>query len=135
MRPRVFDSWAIFAFLLEEPAARQVESALGDCQDSGRPALISVINLGEVWYQIARKTSAERADRTTARLLEAGLKSEPVDWELARAAAVFKAKYRLSFADCCAAALAIRHRAELLTGDPEFRQLEKELKIRWLRPK
>lgn len=132
MRPRVFDSWAVLAFLLNEPAAGEVESVLIECQESGRPALTSVVNLGEVWYQIARKTSTKYADEIIVHLGELGLRAETADWELTRMAASFKARYRLAYGDCFAAALAKRHRAEVLTGDPEFRQLEKEVKVRWL---
>jgi predicted nucleic acid-binding protein len=48
-------------------------------------------------------------------------------------AADFKARHRLSLADAFAAALAKELKAELVTGDPEFKTLEKELKIHWLR--
>jgi ribonuclease VapC len=116
----------------EEPAAEQVEAVLAESQGSGRPVLISAVNLGEVWYQFARKTSDRRADETVAELRKVGVRVEGIDWELARLAAGFKAKYRLAYADCFAAALAKREGAEVLTGDPEFRQLEKEIKVRWL---
>jgi predicted nucleic acid-binding protein len=38
----------------------------------------------------------------------------------------------MSYADCFAAALAKLKKAELVTGDKEFRQVEGELKILWL---
>ena len=132
MRARVLDSWAVMAFLQGEPAAEQVEAVLVESQESGRPALIGTVNLGEVWYQVARKSSEKRADETVAELQKAGVRVEDVDWELARLAAGFKAKYRLAYADCFAAALSRREGAEVLTGDPEFSQLEKEIKVRWL---
>jgi ribonuclease VapC len=132
MTPRVLDSWAVLAFLQDEPAAAQVEAVLAESQESVRPALISTVNLGEVWYQMARRTSEARADKTVAELRKAGLQVVEADWELVRLAAGFKAKYRLAYADCFAAALAKREGAEVLTGDPEFRQLHKEVKIRWL---
>jgi ribonuclease VapC len=50
-----------------------------------------------------------------------------------RQAAVFKATKKLSYADCFAAALAKLRRAEFVTGDPEFKTLEGELKIAWLK--
>jgi hypothetical protein len=54
--------------------------------------------------------------------------------ELVRQAAVFKATKKMSYADCFAAALAKTKNAELVTGDPEFKVTEGELrKIRWLR--
>ena len=55
------------------------------------------------------------------------------DLELIHQAAVFKAAKKMSYADCFAAALAKTQGAELVTGDREFKVVEKELKkIRWL---
>jgi len=43
-----------------------------------------------------------------------------------------KATRRMSLADCFAAALAKHERAEIYTGDPEFRAVEKEIKATWI---
>ena len=51
---------------------------------------------------------------------------------LADIAADFKARHSISLADACAAALAKEKNADLVTGDPEFKSLERELGIRWL---
>ena len=48
-------------------------------------------------------------------------------------AADFKARFKLSLADAFATALAKEKKAELVTGDPEFRPLEREIKTHWLR--
>jgi ribonuclease VapC len=55
------------------------------------------------------------------------------DLALVRQAAIFKATCKMSYADCFAAALAKLRNAELVTGDPEFQAVEKEIKIAWLR--
>ena len=56
------------------------------------------------------------------------------DLELVRQAAVFKATKKMSYADCFAAALAKTRNAELVTGDSEFKVVERDLKkIRWLK--
>jgi predicted nucleic acid-binding protein len=54
------------------------------------------------------------------------------DLVLVRQATVFKATKRLSYADAFAAALAKIMKAELITGDPEFKAVEDEVKIHWL---
>jgi len=38
----------------------------------------------------------------------------------------------MSFADCFAAALAKQHKAQLVTGDVEFKQVEGEVQMRWV---
>jgi len=86
-----------------------------------------------VKYSILKKDGAG-AWADAARILQ-GL---PVQFcsttrALADSAADFKARFKLSLADAFAAALAREKKAELVTGDPEFKPLEKEIKIHWLK--
>jgi hypothetical protein len=46
----------------------------------------------------------------------------PVDVELAKIAAEFKAGQKMSYADCFAAALGKLRHAEVVTGDEDFRR-------------
>ena len=55
-----------------------------------------------------------------------------IDWELAQAAAQFKARQHLGYMDCFAAALAQRIDAPVVTGDPGFRRVEAFVNIEWL---
>lgn len=55
-----------------------------------------------------------------------------VDRALTREAARLKARRGVSFADCFAAASARTRKAELITGDREFRRLEAGVKLAWL---
>ncbi|HYM12795.1 MAG TPA: type II toxin-antitoxin system VapC family toxin [Bryobacterales bacterium] len=130
--PRVFDSWAIIALIENEPSANVVRSLVRDAQLSHSPRWITAINLGEVWYRVARKHSQPEADMTLREIYNLGFSVESIDWPLARHAAQFKAKHAVSYADCFAAALAKQRNAELVTGDREFQRLEKEIRIRWL---
>ena len=66
-------------------------------------------------------------------LRAAPIEFHPADRRLADLAADFKARYKISLADAFAAALAKDRKTELVTGDPEFKPLEKEIKIQWLR--
>lgn len=43
-----------------------------------------------------------------------------------------KALKKLSLADCFAAALAKQKKAGLYMGDPDFRSVEKDVKVVWL---
>ncbi len=64
---------------------------------------------------------------------ELGIEAVAVDWALARQAARYKARGGLAYADCFAAALASAWNAPLVTSDPDFKFLEKEIEVRWLR--
>src|SRR3989304_7850440 len=131
-RPRVFDSWALMAFLEDEPSAESVEELIAQAHEVEAPLLVTTVNLGEVWYSLARTRSEADADMAAAHLVRLGFEVIDADWELARQAAAFKARFRLAYADCFAAALAKLKRSEVVTGDREFKQLEDEVKIYWV---
>jgi len=128
----VLDSWAVIAYLEGEPSAKRVADHIADAHEQNVPLFISVVNSGEVWYIIAREASLADADRSIKELRHLGIEFIDADWTLTHEAAGFKSKYRMSFADCFAAALAKRKQALLLTGDREFKQVESQIAIDWL---
>jgi len=128
----VFDSWAVIAYLEGEPAAEKIAEHIADAHDDDIPLFISVVNAGEVWYIIAREASVNDADQSILQLRHLGIEFVEANWNLTHEAAGYKSKHKMSFADCFAAALAKQKRALLLTGDPEFKQVEKEINIDWL---
>ena len=133
-RPKalVFDSWAVIAYLEGESAAEKVADHIANAHDDEIPLFMSVINAGEVWYIIAREASVSDADRSIHELRQLGIEFVDADWTLAHEAGGFKSKYKMSFADCFAAALAKQKKALLLTGDREFKQVETQVTIDWL---
>lgn len=126
------DSWAVLAYLEDESSGQKVADMIGDAHEHGIPLLMSVVNAGEVWYILAREVSETEADKAIDGLRLLGIEFVDADWKLTRIAGTFKAKNRMSYADCFAAALAKEQKAELVTGDKEFRQVESDIRIRWL---
>ena len=128
----VLDAWAVMAYLEDEPAAEAVADMIADAHEEDTPLFMSVVNAGEVWYIIAREASVADAERSITELRQLGIQFVDADWTLARDAGAYKSKYKMSFADCFAAALAKQKKAVLLTGDSEFKQVEQEITINWL---
>lgn len=122
----------MLAYFEDESAGAEVAKLIADAHDADLPLLMGVVNVAEVWSIVAREVSEADADKAVDSLRRIGIEFVEVDWSLARMAGAFKAGNRMSFADCFAAALAKSRRAELVTGDKEFRQVEPELKIRWM---
>ena len=129
----VLDSWAVLSYFHDEPAGERVENIIADARDAAIPLLMSVVNAAEVWYITARRRSAADADSGIQVLREFGVHFIEADWTLAKEAGRFKAKNRMSFADCFAAALAKNRKASLVTGDREFKQVQSEVTISWLK--
>ena len=132
MATKVLDSYALMAFFEDEPGADFVRGLIHKVVESDTNLLMSVVNLGEVWYSIARINSPETADQYIHEIKGLGIEVVDIDWTLTRQAAAFKASGNISYADCFAAALAKNRKAELVTGDKEFKVLEGEIKISWL---
>src|SRR5713101_116550 len=133
-KPRaiVLDSWAIMAYFEDEPSAEKVADIIAEAHEEQTPLFMSVVNAGEVWYILARRTSESEANRGVHELRQLGIEFVDADWDLAHEAAGFKSKHKMSFADCFAAALAKQKKAHLVTGDKEFKQVAIELAITWL---
>ena len=130
---RLLDSYAVLAYLNGESAAEAVQQAMKDAEASGFSLLMSEINIGEVYYILSRRRGPEKAEYFLGTILQGlPIQGLPVDFSLILEASRLKAKYPLSFADCFAAAQAIRSEASLLTGDPEFKALEALVRIEWL---
>lgn len=131
-RQLVLDSWAVLAFFEDESSGQKAADIISAANEQGISLLMSVVNAGEIWYITARQTSEEQADRLIRDVEKLGIKIVAADWDMAREAAKIKARVKISYADCFASALAILRHAELVTGDPEFKQLEQQIKIRWI---
>ena len=129
---QVLDSYALLALLRDEPGAETVADLLERAGQQNRSVHMTEVNYAEVQYTIRRKDGETVWASVAGELLAAPIEFHPADRRLADVAAGFKARFRISLADAFAAALAKERKAELVTGDPEFRALEKEIKIRWL---
>jgi len=128
----VMDSWAMIAYLEDELSAPQVENILVDSLQKGTQLLMTSVNLGEVWYNVARTYSIQTADQAIKDIKSLRVEIAPADWDLTYLAAQFKSSAKIAYTDCFAAALASIQGAELVTGDPEFHQFESKIKIHWV---
>ena len=121
MRSSVLDSYAVLAYLFRERGHEAVVALLEKAAESGRNAFIAAPNWAEVRYQVQRKTTSAKWDETHDRLLALPIEVVAATQEIAEVAGAIKADRKMSLADCFAVALAKAHKAELYTGDPEFK--------------
>ena len=129
----VLDSHALLKLLRDEPGAETVETLLVTASRKDAPLHMTEVNYAEVQYIVRRKDGDAAWSSLAGELRAAPIEFHPATRPLADIAADFKARFKMSLADAFAAALAKEIKAELVTGDPEFKALEKEIKIRWLK--
>jgi predicted nucleic acid-binding protein len=130
---RVLDSYSLIAYLENEDGADKMIQMFQVARDSGRTLLLSVVNWGEVYYITLREAGRERAEAVAHLISTLPIQIIPADLELTKQAAEFKSTGRMSYADCFAAALAKLRKVELVTGDLEFKQVQGEVKVLWIR--
>lgn len=91
------------------------------------------MNAGEVYYFLRKHHSDELAEswRESSRTLPVTIEVPTADdiWH----AASLKGRFPISYADAFAAALAEKHNCPLVTGDPEFRRVDR-LELDWIGP-
>jgi len=129
---RVLDSYSVIAYIENEPGAKTMIEILKAARDTGTDLLFCVINWGEVYYITRRELGSERAEEVARLLQSLPIEIINADAALTRVAAEFKSKHKMSYADCFAAALAKSRNAEVVTGDKEFKLVEKEVRIHWI---
>jgi len=129
----VLDSYALLAFLRGESGEEKVTALLERAGERDQSVHMTEANYAEVKYITVRKDGATRWDEIARELCALPIEFHPIDRNLADLAADMKARHKISLADAFAAALAKERKAELVTGDPEFAALEKEIRIVWLK--
>ena len=133
MKSTVLDSYAVITYLQKQKGYEEVTVLFEECVTGEREVFLCIVNWGEVIYHALRTGGEEKG-----RLAEEIMSALPIHLieahkELTLQAAQLKAFNKLSYADCFAAALAMKKQCELVTGDREFKQLGKEIKIRWIK--
>ena len=129
---KVLDAYALLAFLERETGFEKIESYFVTAVERDNPLLMTSVNWGEVYYIVLRECGQEKANEIERIIQTLPIEIKSVDQQLAKEAGRFKAHHKMSYADCFAAALTKINKAELITGDKEFKGVENELKILWM---
>ena len=129
----VLDSHALIAYFRGEDSALAVKELLRKAAATTRHLHMTDVNYAEVKYMLLKKDGSEAWEEAAKTLQSLPIDFHPTTRALADAAADYKAHHKMSLADAFAAALAKEKKAELVTGDSEFKAVEKEIKINWLK--
>lgn len=129
----VLDSFALLAYLQDEPVASRIEKLLDNADKEKCQLFLSIINLGELLYITERRGGVAKAQDALALIRQLPIEVVPADEQIVLAAAHIKANYALSYADAFAVAIAIQENASILTGDPEFQSVESLVTVEWLK--
>ena len=133
MKTYVLDASALFAFLRDTPGAAKVDELLREARRERARVLMSAVNYGEVYGKILRDLGLELALTTAQAVNPLAIELADATPQRACKAADVKTQYTLYYADSFAAALAIEHKATLVTSDNDFRRLGHSFPFLWLK--
>ena len=128
----VLDTFALLAYLKNEPAAARIEKVMEIAGKEKCRLFVSIINLGEVLYITERRGGVSKAQDVLALIRQLPVEILPADEQTVFSAAHIKASHALSYADAFAVAAAVRENAVILTNDPEFATVESIVTVEWL---
>jgi len=129
---KVLDSYSVIAFFENEKGSDKVAELLRQARDKSRPLLLSAVNWGEVYYIALRTAGRDTAEKILLAIDTLPIEVIPTGREITKIAAEFKAFKKMSYADCFAAALAKVRKAQVVTGDKEFKEVEDVISIFWI---
>jgi predicted nucleic acid-binding protein len=130
---RILDAWPVMKWIQgEQPFAQRTQTLLDDAADGKLQLGMNLVNVGEVFYSVANRTSLAMGEQFLREVFP-DLPVQPVlpDADLIFEAARWKTKSRISYADAFALATAERWGTLLVTGDPEMRHLGEHV-IDWM---
>jgi predicted nucleic acid-binding protein len=132
---KILDAWAVMAWLEGETPARKRVSALFAAASEQRVALsISMIDVGEIFYSIARRRGATAAEEFLAEFGTFPVAIITPGRKQILEAARLKARFPISYADAFAMQAAIEADALLVTGDHEIQDVSARagLRLDWI---
>ena|SRR6266542_2951905 len=132
MKRYVFDSYPLFVYLEKEPNWEEVSEIFKNALDNRCEIFMSAVNWGEVYYITQREGGAEKAELYRKIIDAFPIEIIHTDEEQVLSAARYKAFNKISYADAFAASLSELRKATLVTGDNEFRQIGRSIKIQWV---
>ena len=95
-KPSLLDSFALLAWIQNEPGAQRVEDLLYASRDNKETLLMSIINLGEVYYRCARLKDLSFAKDLVGQLALLPIKVVSCTDDLVWQAAEIKAQHAMA---------------------------------------
>jgi len=125
----VLDTSALFALIEDEAGADTVHNLLEGAVSGHVEVLVSFISFMELFYITMQERDIEEAQARVDLMQSLPITRVESTASLSVTAAKLKAEHRVSVADAWIAALAIDKNAVLMHKDPEFEQIEPQLKV------
>ena len=129
---RIYDSFAILKLFQKERHYQRVARLLDEDLKNQQTPLLQIINFGEIIYRTKKDFGEEAKTRAIQNVMRLGFRIVPASDNLVYAAAELKGSYAISYADAFLLATALREKATIVTGDPEFEKVQFLCRLEWV---
>ena len=116
----VFDTFVIMTLLFKEPGYEMVNTYLKNARSGKLHIFFNEISFGEAYYRTWENNGPEAARIALDHMSRLPLTLIPVDRAFILAAASWKGRYTISYADAFVVETAIRNKCPIITNDQEF---------------
>jgi len=130
----VLDANALYGYLIGRSQAARVNDILNESSVKRVRAMMSAVNLGEVYHTFLRQMGETVANEAIASVHRLSLEITAADQRAALGAAKLKILHGLYYSDAFAADLALQTKGTLVTSDSDFQKIARKVKILWLKP-
>ena len=128
MTQYVLDTSALLAYIENEEGAIEIGALLQKALNEEIELCMSIVSCIEVFYISWQEQGKAIAIERLQWINDLIIIQEPVGAQLTKIIGEIKAMKEMSFADCCIAGLAKFKQAILVHKDPEYEQIEDEIK-------
>lgn len=124
----VFDTSAVLSYIEKEPGFENVENLFRQAFKKEIVIYISIVTCIEIYYVTLKNQGYDQAAEQLELIKTLPLTQKPLEFKDIKLIGSIKAGNKLSFADSCIAGLAKTVKGILVHKDPEYEQLENEIR-------
>jgi len=128
MKEYVFDTSALLTYIENEEGIETVENLLMKALNEENKIFLSTVTMIEVFYVSMQEQGRTVAEERLSLIETLPLIQESLTANITKTIGEMKAVKSMSFADCCIAGLSKSKKAILVHKDPEFEQVEDEIR-------
>jgi len=128
----ILDACAMLAYLNNENGAGVIGEILERGIRDEVKIFITAMDLADIFYIVLKKEGHDKALKTILLIKNLPVECVGLDEPLLMLAGEIRVQFPLTLGDALVAALAKTRKAKVITGDNDFKSLEKEIECVWI---
>jgi len=128
----ILDAGSMLAYLNNENGAETIGKILERGGRKEAKVFITAMDLAEIFHIVLKKEGRDKALKTILLIKNLPVECIGLDESLLMLAGEIRVQFPLSLGDALVAAVAKTRKAKVITGDRDFRGMEKEIECVWI---